>query len=260
MDFLPQRGRIRFVLVSPSHPGNIGSAARAIKTMGFNRLYVVSPRHPEYRTDLDAIAFSTHAVDVLQNSVCTETLLEALKDVSFACALSGYDREFGPPLADLQTSCEMVKARLEENPQEEIAFVFGTERSGLTNEEMMLCQLCTAIPANPECDSLNLAQAVQVTAYQAQQTLRGRALDAHANRFEGEPPASVEAIEGLYEHLEAAMIACGALNPERPKLKRILSRSGLSAPDVDMLRGICAAIICPRAERSGRKTNKDGQQ
>lgn len=94
MDFLPQRGRIRFVLVSPSHPGNIGSAARAIKTMGFNRLYVVSPRHPEYRTDLDAIAFSTHAVDVLQNSVCTETLLEALKDVSFACALSGYDREF----------------------------------------------------------------------------------------------------------------------------------------------------------------------
>lgn len=79
MDFLPQRGRIRFVLVSPSHPGNIGSAARAIKTMGFNRLYVVSPRHPEYRTDLDAIAFSTHAVDVLQNSVCTETLLEALK-------------------------------------------------------------------------------------------------------------------------------------------------------------------------------------
>ena len=106
MDFLPQRGRIRFVLVSPSHPGNIGSAARAIKTMGFDRLYVVSPRHPEYRTDPDAIAFSTHAVDVLQNSVCTETLLEALKDVSFACALSGYDREFGPPLADLQTSCE----------------------------------------------------------------------------------------------------------------------------------------------------------
>ena len=88
MDFLPQRGRIRFVLVSPSHPGNIGSAARAIKTMGFDRLYVVSPRHPEYRTDPDAIAFSTHAVDVLQNSVCTETLLEALKDVSFACALS----------------------------------------------------------------------------------------------------------------------------------------------------------------------------
>ena len=115
MDFLPQRGRIRFVLVSPSHPGNIGAAARAIKTMGFNRLYVVSPRHPEYRTDPDAIAFSTHAVDVLQNSVCTETFLEALKDVSFACALSGYDREFGPPLADLQSSCEMVKARLDEN-------------------------------------------------------------------------------------------------------------------------------------------------
>ena len=143
--------------------------------------------------------------------------------------------------------------------------VFGTERSGLTNEEMMLCQLCTAIPANPECDSLNLAQAVQVTAYQAQQTLRGRALDAHASRFEGEAPASVEAIEGLYEHLEEAMIACGALNPERPKLmmpklKRILSRSGLSVPDVDMLRGICAAIICPRAERSGRKSKKDGQQ
>ncbi len=109
MDFLPQRGRIRFVLVSPSHPGNIGSAARAIKTMGFDRLYVVSPRHPEYRTDPDAIAFSTHAVDVLQNSVCTETLLEALKDVSFACALSGFDthRRSNISLRCSRTSCPL---------------------------------------------------------------------------------------------------------------------------------------------------------
>lgn len=258
MDFLPQQERIRFVLVSPSHPGNIGSAARAIKTMGFSRLFVVNPRHADYRQQPDAIAFSTHAADVLTESVNTETLEEALKGVTLACALSGYDREFGPPLADLQTSCEIVKSRLQEDPQEEIAFVFGTERSGLTNEEIMLCQLCTAIPANPECDSLNLAQAVQVTAYQAQQTLRGRALDPHANRFEGEKPATVDAIEGFFKHLEQAMLACGALNPEQPKLmmpklRRIFSRSGLSAPDVDMLRGICAAIICPKAERSGRK-------
>ncbi len=127
---------------------------------------------------------------------------------------------------------------------------------------MELCQLCTAIPANPECDSLNLAQAVQVTAYQLQQTLRGRALDAHAHRFEDEEPAKVEAIEGLFEHLEKAMISCGALNPQQPKfmmpkLRRILSRSGLSSSDVDMLRGICGAIICPREERAGRKTQRN---
>lgn len=261
MDFLPQQERIRFVLVSPSHPGNIGAAARAIKTMGFSRLYVVNPRHADYRQQPDAIAFSTHAADVLERSICTDSLEKALEGVSLACALSGYDREFGPPLADLQTSCEMVKARLQEDNFEEIAFVFGTERSGLTNEEIMLCQLCTAIPANPDCDSLNLAQAVQVTAYQAQQTLRGRSLDAHASRFEGERPATVEAIEGFMKHLEEALLACGALNPEQPKLmmpklRRIFSRSGLSAPDVDMLRGICAAIICPKADRSGRKCKK----
>lgn len=262
MEFLPQQERIRFILVSPSHPGNIGSAARAIKTMGFERLYVVNPRFENYRTDPDAIAFSTHAADVLQNSVSTSTLLEALEGVSFACALSGYSREYGPPLMDLQASCEIVKKRLIASPTEEFAFVFGTERSGLTNEEMMLCQLCTAIPANPVCDSLNLAQAVQVTAYQAQQTLRGHSVDAHADRFETDAPATVEAIEGLYKHLEQALIACGALNPDRPKfmmpkMKRIFSRSGLSASDVDMLRGICAAVICPRVERSGRKTKNN---
>ncbi len=126
------------------------------------------------------------------------------------------------------------------------------------------CQLCTAIPANPECDSLNLAQAVQVTAYQAQQTLRGRALDAHASRFEGEAPASVEAIEGLYEHLEEAMIACGALNPERPKLmmpklKKNFVCSGLRPMSICL--GYPALRLFVRgAERSGRKSKKDGQQ
>ncbi|WP_289077437.1 RNA methyltransferase [uncultured Parasutterella sp.] len=262
MEFVTHGGRIRFILVSPSHPGNIGAAARAIKTMGFDRLYVVNPRHEDYRENADALAFSTHATDVLKKSVSAPTLLEALDGVSFACALSGYDREYGPPLKDLQSSCEEVRDRLERFEDAEIAFVFGTERSGLTNEEMELCQLCTAIPANPECDSLNLAQAVQVTAYQLQQTLRGGALDAHAHRFEDEEPAKVEAIEGLFEHLEKAMISCGALNPQQPKfmmpkLRRILSRSGLSSSDVDMLRGICGAIICPREERAGRKTQRN---
>ena len=258
MEFIPYGGRIRFVLVSPSHPGNIGAAARAIRTMGFDRLYVVNPRFSDYRTHPDAVAFCTHAADVLEQSVCTKTLLEALEGVNFACALSGYDREFGPPLRDLQTSTEQVKALLEKNTTEEVAFVFGTERSGLTNEEIMLCQVCTAIPANPKCDSLNLAQAVQVTAYQLQQTLRGRSLDSHAHRFADESPAKIEAMEGFFAHLEQAMLSCGALNPDQPKqmmpkLRRIFSRSGLSASDVDMLRGICAAIICPKSQRSGSK-------
>lgn len=258
MSFIEREQSIRFVLVEPSHPGNIGSAARAIKTMGFSRLYVVNPQNLGYKLDSQAIGFSTHAVDVLESSVMTQNLSEALETVDFAFALSGYDHEFGPPFVSLVEAANKARALVEARKDIEIAFVFGTERSGLTNEQIQLCQACAAIPANPECDSLNLSQAVQVVAYQLQNALRGDTVDPYALRFEEETPAGPQAVELFFEHLQKALVSCGALNPDQPKfmmqrLYRLFSRAGLSVNDIDMLRGICAAVIQPKKERKGTK-------
>ncbi|EJX03171.1 tRNA/rRNA methyltransferase [gut metagenome] len=144
--------------------------------------------------------------------------------------------------------------------------MFGTERSGLTNEEVMLCQGCAAIQADPESPSLNLAQAVQITAYEmhmALMTAEGHAEDLYdwQSRFEHEQPATVEAIEGFFGHWEKAMEACGVHDPKNPKnlmpiTRRLFGRSGLTQTEIDLLRGICSAIIRPKRDRAGEKKPK----
>ena len=263
--------RVSFILAEPSHPGNIGSAARAIKTMGFTDLRVVSPKVENFREDPQAVALATSSVDVLAAAKSYKTLAEALSDVTYAVALSGYNREFGPPLEDLRTSVATVAKDLEHGvdaagKEYHIAFVFGCERSGLTNEEISLCRICAAIAANPESPSLNLAQAVQITAYEMQLALlaaEGNAgkLYGWQDRFAHDPTAPVSAVEGFFSHWEEAMIACGALDPKEPKnlmhiSRRLFTRANLTQSDVDMLRGICAAIICPKNERIGRKKSQ----
>ena len=186
--------RVRFILCEPSHPGNIGAAARAVKTMGFRDLRVVAPREADFRTHEEAVAYATSSADVLENAKVHATLAEALEGVTWAWAMTGYDREFGP------------------------AFVFGCERSGLTNEEVMLCSGCAAIAADPESPSLNLAQAVQLAAYEMHMALldaegRPGGLYDWQSRFEGEAPATSEAIEGFFRHWEEAMTACGVKKP-----------------------------------------------
>ncbi len=252
------------MLVAPSHPGNIGSAARAIKTMGFTDLRVVAPKVPGYRSHPDAVALSTSSVDVLEASTDYPTLTEALHDCALSFAMTGYSREFGPPLETIRESADRAAMWLEtpQNLAMKTAFVFGCERSGLTNEDVERCQFCAAIPANPESQSLNLAQSVQIAAYEMHlallQASHADSLYAWQERFAAEPAAGVKAIEGFLEHWEQAMIACGALNPEEPKnlmeiSRRLFARAGLTQPEVDMLRGICAAIILPRRLRAGMK-------
>lgn len=263
MDIPQLASRVRFVLCEPAHPGNIGSAARAIKTMGFRDLRVVAPREPGYRTHEEAVAYATSSVDVLEASRMHDTLAEALEGVTFAWALTGYDREFGPPMSPLRPAAERSVAWLDEM-EGDIAFVFGTERSGMTNEEVMLCQGCAAIAADPASPSLNLAQAVQITAYEMHMALM--AAEGHEgelydwqSRFEHEQPASVEAVEGFFRHWEEAMTTCGVHDPANPKFlmpitRRLFGRSGLTQTEIDLLRGICAAIIRPKRERKGSKT------
>ncbi len=254
--------RVRFILCEPSHPGNIGSAARAVKTMGFRDLRVTNPRVAEYRTDQEAIAYATSSADVLEASRAHATLAEALEGVTFAWALTGYDREFGPSMSTLRKSAVESKVWLEQMTGD-VAFVFGTERSGLTNEEVMLCQGCAAIPADPECRSLNLSQAVQLAAYEMHMALIDREAGKNAlydwqERFSREAPASVEAVEGFFSHWEQAMTACGVHNPEKPKRfmeisRRLFARAGLTMTEIDLLRGICSAIIRPKRLRAGEK-------
>ncbi len=254
---LSDADRVRFVLVKPSHPGNIGAAARAIRTMGFGRLAVVAPREPAFKTHDEALAFATHGADVLRSALVYDRLAQALGDVRLAFAMTGYAREFGAPVIDLRAAATRAQAQLQAGPGA-VAFVFGGERNGLANDDVERCGACCAIPADPQAASLNLAQAVQVTAYECRLALLGSAIDPALQPFAAEPLAPAERIEGMHAHLEQALVALGYLDPEQPKrlpsrLRRLLARAQPTETEVDIVRGIAAAIIERKSERSGRK-------
>jgi len=254
-EFAKRASRVRFVLVAPSHPGNIGAAARAIRTMGFSRLAVVAPREPAFRSHREAIAFAAGAVDVLQAAIVHADLVDALRGVRLAFAMTGYTREFGPRLIDVRAAAAEANGMLAD-ARGEVAFVFGTERSGLRNEDVERCHACCAIVADPAHPSLNLAQAVQVAAYECRLALHSAAVPH--DRFVSEPPASVEATEGMLAHLERALTAICYHDPAEPKhlmarLRRLFARARPTQSEVDILRGVCAAIERRKDERRGRK-------
>lgn len=231
--------RIRVVLCRPSHPGNIGAVARAMKTMGLSDLYLVSPRQfPDPEADTRA----TGAVDLLQRATVCDSLKTALAETSFAVAMSARQRDLGPAIGQPR---EVVGRLLAEAAHGRVAMVFGNETMGLSNEEVMHCQAAVCIPTNPEFSSLNLGAAVQVlcyecrmAAYQAQPPLGGHLATPAAS-----PRATHEEIEGLYSHLQALMTDTGFFNPEQPgrllpKLRRLFGRVGLERDEVNILRGI----------------------
>jgi tRNA/rRNA methyltransferase len=250
--------RLRFVLVAPSHPGNIGAAARALKTMGLASLRVVQPKLPDFATHPEAVALATHGADILAATRSHGSLTEALDGVSLAFAMTGYAREFGPPLLDLRRAAALAAQEVRSGEAGDIAFVFGTERSGLTNDEVAHCQRSCAIPADPQHDSLNLAQAVMVAAYECRVALTDGAIAPASAPYEDDPPASVARLEGLYAHLEQALMAAGFLDGEAPRrlmprLRRLFARARPSDKEVDILRGICAALEQPKRERIGTR-------
>lgn len=248
--------RLRFVLVEPSHCGNIGAAARAIRAMGFRGLSVVAPRDPGYRASAGAVALATNALEVLQDSHSHPTLIDALQRVTLAFAMTGYAREFGPPHLPVREAALQAAAWLREG-RGPIAFVFGTERTGLTNDDVLRCHASCAIPADARLGSLNLAQAVQVTAYE----MRCALASPHgtpATALSGGAP--VEMIERLFSALEQALTAIEFLDPRQPKrsmarLRSLFARAGLTVSEAELLLGICAAIVEPKRLRAGRKHN-----
>jgi tRNA/rRNA methyltransferase len=225
---------IRIVLCRPSHPGNIGAAARAMKTMGLADLRLVAPeKFPAKEADWMA----TGGVDVLQAATCHERLEEAIKDCVAAFALSARPREWSPQVLDVRSAA----ARATEM-QGDVAFVFGNESAGLTNDEMFACQFLVHIPANAEFSSLNLAQAVQVVAYELRM-----AVDVALPFARVEKAATVEDLEGLYAHLEGAAVSSGFMTQNSrllERFRRLFSRvPRLEREEVNILRGLLKALL-----------------
>jgi tRNA/rRNA methyltransferase len=227
---------LRVVLSRPSHPGNIGAAARAMKTMGFDDLALVAPRH---FPDPDATAMAAGAADVLANARVFETLDGALADCRLAAGFSARGREISHAPTALREAAPELSGAIEHGV---VALVFGNETSGLTNEELSLCQRLVSIPANPAYGSLNLAAAVQVACYEIA-TIGSL---HHAPEGGTGTAATGADLAGFYEHLEAAAVGSGYLDPARPgrfmeRMRRLFARTGLEREEVKLMRGFLAA-------------------
>jgi tRNA/rRNA methyltransferase len=234
--------RIRVVLSRPSHPGNIGAAARAMKTMGLAQLVLVRPkRFPA----AEARAMASGATDILESARVCADLDEALAGTAFSLALSARPRELSHRPLDARGAALALVAAARHC---EVAIVFGNETVGLTNGEVLSCSGLARIPASDAYASLNLAQAVQVMAYE----IRIAAL-APAGPSPKSDPALHEDLERLYAHLERSLAASGFLHPRDPRklmerLRRLIARAKLEKAEVSILRGMLAAWDRPRGK------------
>ncbi len=224
----------RIVLCRPSHPGNIGAAARAMKTMGLADLRLVAPQR--FPAPEDAW-MATHAADVLAAARTHTTLAEAIADCAAAFALSARPREWSPQVLEVRAAAARATALAAP-----VAFVFGNEMAGLTNEELFACQFLVHIPAAPGHSSLNLAQAVQVVCYELHM-----ATGAVVPAARSEKLATIQDIEGLYGHLEEAASSTGFMAPGsklRERWRRLFSRvPALEREEVNILRGLLKSLL-----------------
>ena len=228
--------RIRIVLVRPSHPGNIGAAARALKTMGLARLVLVDPRR---FPDPEASALASGAHDVLDAARVCSTLDEALAGTGYSVAMSARERVLSHPALEARAAAAQI---VRQATQGDAALVFGHETAGLSNDEVLKCTALAHIPASPEYSSLNLAQAVQVMAYETRMAATGGGVPARPE----EPLASHEEIERFFEHLESNLQGSGFLDPHMPRrlmerLRRLFWRARLEQEEVNILRGMLSA-------------------
>ncbi|MFA6302212.1 MAG: tRNA (cytosine(32)/uridine(32)-2'-O)-methyltransferase TrmJ [Legionella sp.] len=229
---------IRIVLVETSHPGNIGSTARAMKTMGLSQLYLVNPKlFPDYK----AFEMAAGADDVLHDAQVVATLDEALVGCHLIFATSARPRGLSLPGLIPAGAAELIASRSDDT---QIALVFGREHSGLTNEELLKCHYHINIPSNPEYSSLNLAMAVQIIAYEVRMhVLAPKAEVASRNDEE----ASADEIEQFYQHLKAVFIEINFLKPTHPRrlmqrVRRLFNRVQLEKMEVSILRGMLSQV------------------
>lgn len=247
--------RIRIVLVNTSHPGNIGAAARAMKNMGLSQLVLVAPKeHPTF----EAYSRAAGADDLLAEAKVVATLSEAVEACVYVTGTSARDRAVQWPLLQPRTCAENS---IEQSLQGDVAVVFGRERTGLTNEELELCNALVNIPSNPEYSSLNVAAAVQVLCYELRLASLGP--DRASTLMNGEVekksredmPASADQVEDMYAHLYQTLRDIkffGGSNPDivMRRLKGLFNRTQITRREVNILRGIFSAA---QGRKSARK-------
>jgi len=229
---------IQIVLFEPTHPGNVGAAARAMKTMGLTELVVVNPG-----CEIDGVARarSSGALDVLESARIAPTLTDGISGCGLVVGASARRRRLSWPELEPRECAEQVVAASATKP---VAIVFGSERAGLTNVEMDQCNALVCIPCNPDYSSLNLAMAVQIIAYEIR---RAQGLDDKPAGKADAPPASAEAMAYFYAHLERVLLDAGFLKADNPRvlmrrLRRLFNRAQLDERELNMLRGVLTAL------------------
>jgi tRNA/rRNA methyltransferase len=255
----------RFILIQTSHAGNVGAAARAMKTMGFDDLVLVAPRWANVLRREETIQRASGALDVLEKCRIVDTLDEALDGVDHLCATAMTPRDFGPPTRwPREHFAQLMAAPLPATGGAEaaavrpagVAFLFGSERFGMRNEDVYRCHACLSIPSNPQFGSLNIGAALQVIAYEWRLALGG--FGPHAQTPTG-VLADAAQVAGMLTHLEQALVELGFLDPEAPKklmprLNQLFNRAAVTQEEIHILRGIAKAVMQQSAQLRAGKT------
>ncbi len=244
---------IRIVMIQTSHTGNIGAAARAMKVMGLSELYLVKPKSAP---DAQSVAMSSNATDILDNAIIVDTLSDAIADCQLVVGTSArHERTLSWDIQDSRSCGELIAKHASSRPNAKVAVLFGRESSGLTNEELAVCQHLVHIPTNPKYSSLNVASAVQILSYECrlaamnlQPSIATTDDEKTANTSNSDDEwVSADNLDSYFEHLKQVMIDVNFLDPENPRyllprLRRLYSRSGITRSEMNILRGMLAAI------------------
>ena len=238
--------RTRFVLINTSHAGNVGAAARALRVMGFDELVLVAPRWPNVLAREETIQRASGALDVLRRARIVATLDEALDGIDYLCATAMTPRDFGPPTS---TPREHLPGLA--HSAQGVAFLFGSERFGMSNDDVYRCHVALTIPTDPTFGSLNLAAAIQVIAYEWRAALGGFVTtpDGAGVRPDARVDARADAREvaGMLQHWERSLVDIGFLDPHAPKklmprLNQLFNRAQLTPEEIHILRGVAKAM------------------
>ena len=238
---------LRWVLVETSHPGNVGSAARALKTMGFKDLRLISPKITGVAQAPEAIALASGAADILESSQESASLESAVQDCVLVLGLTSRDREFGPPALNWHDARPLIQAAIE--GKQRVALLFGPERTGLDNHHLSLCTHRVWLDANPLYPSLNLAQALMVCAFTLRESLSEDSDSAPlGGNLEPVDFADPAAVAAMLEHWREGLEAIGYLDPSNPKklmprLQALFARTRLHKEEIDLLRGIAKQML-----------------
>ena len=260
------RMKTRFILIETSHAGNVGAAARAMKTMGFDDLVLVRPRWANVLRKEETIQRASGALDVLSNARIVDTVEEAVQGLSHLCATAMTPRDFGPLTRTPRQHFEMLikgelKAKADQALEPDlmlnsempvsvhgetgVGLMFGCERFGMANEDVYRCNVALTIPSNPQFGSLNLGAAIQVIAYEWREALGGFPVVEHTPRPER---ADMQQVAGMLSHWEQALAHLGFLDPAAPKklmprLNQMFNRAQLTQEEIHILRGVAKTML-----------------